>query len=142
MGLRIRTRRLLCAVTSAALIAVSIAKSAEAALLATVVGAVAVDHGDGFRPALAGSALAPGDRVRTADGSADILYDNGCSVRVEQHQVQVVLSATPQCDGAGQKDVRSDTISTGTLFIVGGLAAGGGVALALINTGKQAPASP
>lgn len=95
-----------------------------------------------FSTCFGGVGLGAGDRVRTADGSADILYDNGCSVRVEQHQVQVVLSATPQCDGAGQKDVRSDTISTGTLFIVGGLAAGGGVALALINTGKQAPASP
>jgi len=47
--------------------------------------------------------LAPGDRVRTGDGSVTIVYDNGCSTPLGPHQVAIVVSTPPACYG-GLKD--------------------------------------
>jgi hypothetical protein len=89
---------------SAAMIAVLITTSAQAAILASLDGAVSVNSGNGFKPASIGSSLAPGDRVRTYEGSANIRYDNGCTTTVGPQQVAVVYSEAPACNIGGAKD--------------------------------------
>jgi len=128
---------------SAALILTLLATSAEAAYLTNVDGTIAVNHGDGFRPAGTGAALAPGDRVRAGVGSADIVYENGCAARVGPNQVLVVLSSPPSCGGAGLKDgvVSAPDFAVDPL-IVGGLVAGGAVGLAVALSGNNSPHSP
>ena len=69
-----------------ALIASLAATGAQAALLTNVQGAVTVDRGYGNAPAGTGSVIAPGERVRAGEGSADIVYDNGCIVKVDRGQ--------------------------------------------------------
>lgn len=126
---------------SAILAAALLSANAQAALLTNIEGAVFVNHGDGFRPAAVGLPLVPGDRVRAGIGSADIVYDNGCAARVEPHQVVVVLSEPPVCNGGGLKDgvavaPADDSIDP---IIIGGLLAGGaaGLAVALSNTNSN-----
>ncbi len=128
---------------SIAVIAALMASSAEAALLTNVQGTVTVNRGDGYSPAGAGSVILPGDRVRAGEGSADIVYENGCTMRVGPGQTSIVLYAAPDCNG-GSKDAAVDTgISTGTLLIGGVLVVGGAVAggIALSQTSSK-PASP
>ncbi len=129
-------RRTARAFVSAAVIATLLTASAQAeVLLANVEGAVSINHGDGFKPASIGSALAPGDRVRTAKGSADIVYDNGCSAKVGPHQVAVVLSDPPPCTKVG--GLKDGVVAAPAEFGVepifaGGLLLGGGVGLAAL----------
>jgi hypothetical protein len=126
-------------VISVAVVVTLSAANAQAAMLGNVNGAVSVDNGYGFRPAPVGLALAPGDRVRTDDGSADILYKNGCSSPIAPHQLVVVLKEEPVCTEGGLKDVVSAEPagpSTSTL-LVGGLVVGGAVGLALALTNAK-----
>ncbi len=134
---------------SAAVIATLVATSAQAeVVLANFEGAVSINRGDGFMPAAIGSALAPGDRVRTANGSADIVYENGCSAKVGPHQVAVVLSDAPPCtkvgglkDGVAVVPVESSVDP----LIVGGVLAGAGAGLAALiasNSNSGNPLSP
>ncbi len=119
------------ALISAAAVAALFATQAEAAVLTNVEGAVSVNHGNGYSPAGTGAALVPGDRVRTAKGSANIVYENGCSQRVEPNQIVAVLASPPPCDGASLKD-SPGIIPAGfdvNPVIVGGLVVGGAVGL-------------
>ena len=131
---------------SIAVITALLASNAEAALLTNVQGTVTVNRGDGFVPAgPAGTTavLAPGDRVRAETGSADIVYDNGCTVTLGAGQMVAVLYAAPDCSG-GLKDgaASSSGISTSTLLIGGVVVAGGiGAGIALSQKSSK-PASP
>ncbi len=135
-------------VISIAVIAGLMATSAQAALLTNVQGAVTVNHGDGFQPAATGAIIIPGDRVWAGEGSADIVYDNGCVVRVGPAQMVAVLNSSPACNGnasstgGGLKDgiIEDSGISTGTL-VIGGLLIGGGIAGGILLT-QHDPASP
>ena len=80
---------------SIALIASLAATGAQAALLTNVQGAVTVDRGYGYAPAGSGSVIAPGDRVRAGEGSADIVYENGCTVKVDPGHTVIVLGSAP-----------------------------------------------
>jgi hypothetical protein len=116
---------------------------AQAALLNNVQGTVTVNQGDGFKPASGGAVVSPGDRVRVASGSADIVYDNGCAVHVWAGQVVAIQYAPPSCSGssgAGLKDPPAETPIW--LYAGGGLLVAGGVAggILLLDPGK--PASP
>ncbi len=92
-------------VMSAAIVAAFVfTTSVQAAELVNVMGSVSVNHGQGFQPTSIGTYVVPGDRVRAADGSADIVYDNGCTVRVGPRQVVLVTSEPPVCSGGGLKD--------------------------------------
>ncbi len=125
-----------------AVIAALMASSAEAALVTNIQGAVSVNSGDGYRPAENATVVAPGDRVRTGDGSADITYENGCTVKIGPGQTAIVLYAAPVCDGGLKDGAAADTgISTGTL-LVGGLVVGGAVAGAIALSQPSKPASP
>lgn len=126
---------------SIAVIAGLLTTNAEAALLTNTEGSVTVNHGDGFQPAQTGAVIIPGDRVRTGQGSADIVYDNGCVVRVGPQQMVAVLVTPPVCSGGGLKDaIVEDTGPSTGLLLVGGLLIGGGIAGGILLT--QKPASP
>jgi hypothetical protein len=120
---------------SIALIASLAATGAQAALLTNVQGAVTVDRGYGSAPAGSGSVIAPGERVRAREGSADIVYDNGCIVKVDPGQTMVVLSPPPACHIASE-------VATSPIYLAGGaVAIGGGVAAAILLS-QTKPASP
>ena len=130
---------------SAVVIAALFATNAEAAVLANVEGAVSVNYGSGFQPAPPGSPLSPGDRVRTGNGSADIVYDNGCSVRLGPQQAVVVFSAPPPCNGGGLKDgVAVEPAGPSAPLILGGLVVvGGAVGLAVaLSSSHKHPVGP
>ena len=111
------------------------AASAQAALLTNIQGAVTVNNGAAAGPTV----IIPGDRVRAGEGSADIVYDNGCTMRVAPGQTMVVLYAAPNCNGGLKDGAAAETgIPTETL-VIGGLAAGG-VATGIILA--QQPSSP
>ena len=91
------------------IIAPLFATYAAAAVLINVEGTVFVNRsggfqlawGDGFQPASSGTALSSGDRVRAgANGSAHVLYENGCSTRIAPSEIAVVLATPPSCHGA------------------------------------------
>jgi hypothetical protein len=119
---------------SSMVIASLIATSAQAALLSNVQGSVIVNRGDGFQPAQGGTSIAPGDRVRVIAGSAEIVYENGCVVKLGQGQMVAVLNTPPACRGtspataksagpAGSSDMTYYYIGGG-LVLAGGLGAG------------------
>lgn len=73
---------------------------AQSAVLAGVQGAVSIVHGEITIRAAEGASLAPGDSVRTAEGTARIVYENGCAVKVGPRQAVSVANAPPSCDAA------------------------------------------
>ncbi len=130
---------------SAVMIAVLVTTSAQAAVLASLDGAVSVNSGNGFRPASIGSSLAPGDRVRTYDGSANIRYDNGCTTTVGPQQVAVVYSEPPTCHVGGLKDgaMAVEAAPGYSPLLAGGLVAGAALGIAVgiasSNSGSVSP---
>src|SRR5271165_1830542 len=122
-----------------AAVMVALFTNAQAAQLSNIEGLVSVNSGSGFHPASIGSSLAPGDRVRTAEGSANILYDNGCSTKVGPQQVAIVYSEPPACYVGGLKDgvaVAPEEPGVSPLLI-GGLAVGAAVGLAFALSGNN-----
>lgn len=118
------------AIMSGIIAAALFVTNAQAAALANVIGVVFVNHGDGFKPAMVGSALSPGDRVRVDNGSADIVYENGCSTKVGPQQVSLVLYAPPPCNG-GLKDGGAVAAAEPSIDpLLGGALFGGAEALA------------
>jgi hypothetical protein len=109
-----------------------LAAAAQAAVLSDAQGVVQVNRGDGFQGAGNGTGVGPGDRVRTGDGATSILYDNGCSVKVDPHQVVTVLSPPPDCVVGALPGLSTETV------VVGGLVIGGGIALIV----SSSPSSP
>jgi len=127
------------ALISAAVI-VALFTNAQAAELSNIEGVVSVNSGNGFHPASIGSSLAPGDRVRTSEGSANILYDNGCSTKVGPQQVAIVYSEPPACNVGGLKDgvvVAPAEPPAGAPFLGGLIVVGGAVGLAVALAGSR-----
>jgi len=130
---------------SAAVVAALFATNVEAVTLSNIEGAVSVNHGDGFQPAAIGTTLSSGDRVRAgAGGSANIVYENGCSTRIGPNQVAVVLAAPPSCAGASLKDgpAFAPAAFGNETLIAGGLVVGAGVGVAVAlsnNNGNNDP---
>lgn len=73
---------------------------AEGAVLAGVEGAVSIARGGSIIQASEGAALAPGESVRTQEGTARIVYENGCAVQVGPRQTVAVAYAPPPCQPA------------------------------------------
>jgi hypothetical protein len=116
---------------------------AEAALLSNVQGTVTVNQGDGFKPASGGAVVSPGDRVRVASGSADIVYDNGCAVHVWAGQVVAIQYAPPSCSGTSGGSLKDPVPETPLwLYAGGGLLVAGGAAAAILLLDPHKPASP
>ena len=131
---------------SAIMIAALVTTNAEAAVLSSLDGAVTVNSGNGFQPASIGSSLAPGDRVRTNEGSANILYDNGCTTTVGPQQVAIVYWQPPVCHVGGLKDgpVAVEPAAEDNPLLVGGFVAGTaiGIAVAIGSSNKHQSVSP
>jgi hypothetical protein len=70
---------------------------AEGAVLAGVEGAVSIARGGSVINASEGAAVAPGDSVRTGEGTARIVYENGCIVRLGPREAVAVAAAPPLC---------------------------------------------
>lgn len=118
-------------IISISLAAALVASSAQAATLTNVTGAVSVDRGEGYVPAVSDVVVSTGDRIRVGDGSAVIDYGSGCAVQVGRSQIVAVIYEPP-CSGtpASLKDGATSWdqgLSTGTL-VVGGLLVGGAIA--------------
>jgi hypothetical protein len=114
---------------SSLVIAALTGTGAEAAVLANVHGSVIVNRGDGFQPAQTGAQIVPGDRVRVNEGSAEILYDNGCAVKIGAGQMVAVLYTGPACKAASSSSP-SSTGGTSTMtyvYVGGGLLLAGGI---------------
>jgi hypothetical protein len=113
------------------------ASGAQAALLTNVQGMVTVNHGYGYEPAGDGRMIGPGDRVHAGEGSADIVYENGSTVKVRSGQTVIVRSTAPaSTDGSQTPDAG--------IYAAGGMLATGGVAAAIVFSegNSSAPASP
>jgi hypothetical protein len=117
--------------------------SSHGATLSNVEGAVSVNQGNGFVPAVNGATAGPGDRVRTQKGSSvKIVYENGAVVNVGPIQVVLVRSTPP----AGARGIANPAIEASPEFsplLAGGLfiGAGAGLVTALSNSSNK-PASP
>jgi hypothetical protein len=72
---------------------------AEGAVLAGVEGAVSIVRGGSVIEASEGAALAPGESVRTGQGTVRIVYENGCEVPVGPRQA-VAVAYEPPCQAA------------------------------------------
>jgi hypothetical protein len=122
--------------------------NAQATVVSGLEGVVSVNRGDGFKPASIGLPLEPGDRIRTGEGSANILYDNGCATKIGPQQVAIVYSEPPVCNGGGLKDgvVMAPPAEPEAVdpLIAGGLLAGAaaGLAAALASSSKSSCVSP
>ncbi len=122
---------------SAVLASVMLTVPVNAALLTNVQGTVTVNRGAGFAPASGGSIIAPGDRVRVAEGSAEIVYDNGCVVKLGPGQVVAVLYTPPACQSGTGGDDTAVYVAGGGLLLGGAIA--GGI---LLSQGNHKAASP
>ena len=131
-------------IVSTLVVAAFLASNAQAVSLANIEGPVSINYGKGYQPASIGSLLVPGDRVRTSDGSVDIVYDNGCSTHVGAKQVALVLSTPPSCYGGvgsgGLKDgaaVAPTEAELGVLPAAGLLLPLGGILVGVIETNNN-----
>lgn len=122
------------------------ASSAQAAMLTNIQGGVSINAGGGYQPVAGPATVVPGERIRTGDGSADIVYDNGQTVHVGPNQVVLVSNLPPSAGpapdtGGGLKD---DTGIPLAYWVGGALVVGGGVAAGIILTenNHHHPASP
>jgi hypothetical protein len=136
-------------IVSTLVVAAFLAGNAQAVSLANIEGPVSVNSGKGFQPASIGSSLVPGDRVRTSDGSVDIVYDNGCSTHVGAKQVALVLSTPPSCYGGvsygGLKDGAAAApleFDWNPVLAVGLTAAAAGGFIGGFSGNHEHPASP
>ena len=103
--------------------------AASGAVLRSVEGGVSVDTGNGFTRIATTRELNPGHSIRTtANGSAELVYPNGCVFQISPSQVVTV-----------QENVTCD--DDGIIYIVGGAAIVGGIA-AIVISNDDDPASP
>ena len=122
----------------AVLAALGSSVAAEAATVDNVAGIVSLNKGSGYQRVGSGAMAAPGDIVMTsANGSAQIIYSNGCVEDVGPNSV-VAVSEGPACvtgAGIGGSQVVG---ALATVGIVGAVIAG-----AVSNDGGgNPPASP
>lgn len=125
--------------TGAAILAVSMAFSAQAATLDGIQGGILVSQGgSGYRLATGPAQLSVGDTVlANPGGSAQVAYDDGCVVVIKPGMVFTVTDISP-CK-AGQT---TQTAGSNWPLILGGVAVAGGLGLALAGGGGGGPGSP
>lgn len=121
---------LLAALSAVSLLALA---PAQAAVLSSVEGKVAVNRGSGYAPGAPGDQLKPGDRVMVTsqNGQAVITYDNECIDRVERGRIAIV-QADPPCGAPAA------TPATTNLLIYGGASLAAGTAL-MLGTRRSSP---
>lgn len=88
------------------------ALAAESARLSTVSGSVMVNQNGRFTPATRGAVLTTGDRVMATEGSASLVYSDGCAVTVAARSMATVAATSP-CAGGSSSIIRTSTQSDG-----------------------------
>ncbi len=93
---------------------------AEGAVLAGVEGAVSIVRGGSVIKASEGAPLAPGESVRTEEGTVRIVYENGCAVQVGPRQAVAVAYAPPPCQTDSFAPAFFDDISLEGIAVAAG----------------------
>lgn len=73
-----------------------------------VSGAVMVNQNGRFSPVARGAVLQAGDRVMATNGSASIVYSDGCNVAVSARSMATVSAVSP-CAGGSSNLVKAST---------------------------------
>jgi hypothetical protein len=131
--------------STAALLAISMASQALAATVNATSGQVLINRGEGYKMVAGSTQANAGDTiVVNPGGSAQIVYPDGCVIDVSPGSVAAVAAQSP-CGGGGSSSstetAATNGVSNGTLFAIGALAVGGGVAAAFFLQ-KDKSASP
>ena len=84
------------------------ALAAEGARIGGVSGTVMVSQNGRLAPASAGSVLRSGDRVIAGNGSARVIYNDGCSVAISARSMGTVSAVSP-CAGGSSNVVKVST---------------------------------
>jgi hypothetical protein len=85
-----------------------------------------------------GAKVSPGDRIRTGNGSANIVYENGYAQKVGPNQVVAVQHTPPQ--PGSESASFAPPVGLGALAI-GGVVVGGTVAVAAAVTSNNSSSS-
>ncbi len=100
-------------------------------------GSVSISQGQGFKGVAGSTSANPGDIVMAAaNGSAEIVYDNGCRVSVGPGQ-SVSIKSEPPCRADAVNEDGSPMLAVGAV-VVGGLLGG----VLVLNEVSDRPASP
>jgi hypothetical protein len=122
------------------------ASQALAATVNATSGQVLINRGEGYTMVAGSTQAKAGDTiVVNPGGSAQIVYPDGCVIDVSPGSVAAIAVRSP-CGGGGGSNSSTETaatngVSNGTMFAIGALAVGGGVAAALFLQ-KDKSASP
>lgn len=118
---------------------VMLSTAAAAAQIDRVVGSVMINKGSGYKQIASATSTKPGDVIIAGvDSRAELIYSDGCRVKIEPGVVVTVSDVSP-C-----KATQAEGVTSGQL-LVGGVLVAGGVALAigLSNSGSSnRPKSP
>lgn len=82
--------------------------AAETARLGAVNGSVMVNQNGRFTPAARGAVLQTGDRVMATNGSASLVYSDGCNVSIAAKSMATVAATSP-CAGGSSNVVKVST---------------------------------
>jgi hypothetical protein len=93
-------RRLAVAASIGLLLSGQAAVAAEGIRLSTVNGSVMVNQNGRFAPAARGAALRAGDRVVATNGSANLVYADGCTVAIAARSMATVSATSPCANGS------------------------------------------
>lgn len=88
------------------------ALAAENARLGAVTGSVMVNQAGRLAPASQGAVLRTGDRVIASNGSARLIYADGCNVAVSARSMATVSASSP-CAGGSSNVVKVSTRANG-----------------------------
>src|SRR6476661_3290185 len=119
--------------STAALLAISMATQALAATVNATSGQVLINRGEGYTMVAGSTHANAGDTVVVnPGGSAQIVYPDGCVVDVSPGSVANISARSP-CGGGGsgsstETAATNSGSSNGTLYAIGALGVGGGVA--------------
>jgi hypothetical protein len=101
---------------------------ASAAILEGVAGKVLVNNGGGYNRTSTGAVVQPGDRVLVeSGGTAVIVYDNGCKVRVKPITIATVEQDVTCHAKVVETEATGGNIGIGPI-VTGGVILGGVVA--------------
>ena len=100
--------RRIAVVATVGLLLSSPAMAAETARLGAVSGSVMVNQNGRFAPAARGTVLQTGDRVMATNGSASLVYSDGCNVSIAAKSMATVAAVSP-CAGGSSNVVKVST---------------------------------
>ena len=122
-------------------IALCVATPSLAATLEVVGGGVSINKGSGFKTVTGLVDAQPGDRITVAKGgSANIVYADGCTIRLGEQAERSVLEVPATCN-ASPVALSPPPSSVVTGLVIGGAIAGS-VILATSGNDNDKPASP